>query len=64
VTYVEVDYYDVVEKKIHAIKKSESLAKHIWNTPEEINTHSPAYELNTPHYKLISGDLRETHALN
>ena len=58
--YIEVDYVDVVEKKIHAIKKSEELARHVWKSGEDIHAHTPEFELNTTHYKLISGDLRDT----
>jgi tRNA wybutosine-synthesizing protein 4 len=36
--FTEVDYFDVTEKKISLIKKTEALAKHIWNTHEEIKT--------------------------
>lgn len=63
VTYIEVDYFDVVEKKIQAIKKSEALAGHIWSSPEEVLGHVPLYNLNTSHYKIIPADLRETQAL-
>jgi Leucine carboxyl methyltransferase len=61
--YIEVDYYDVVEKKIQFIKKSEGLARHIWSTPEELQNQVPELELNTNHYKIIAGDLRETQKL-
>ena len=58
-----MDYVDVVEKKIHAIKKSESLAKHVWSSAEVIDIQKPEFELNTTHYKLVSGDLRDTSKL-
>lgn len=45
--YIEVDYYDVVEKKIHGIKKSETLSKLIWSSPEEMANHGPEIELST-----------------
>lgn len=63
VTYVEVDYFDVVDKKIQAIKKSEALAGHIWSSPEEVVGHVPLHDLNASHYKIISADLRETQKL-
>ena len=31
IVYVEVDYYDVTEKKIHIIKKTEAFTKHLNN---------------------------------
>ena len=52
-----------MEKKIHAIKKSESLAKHVWSTADAFDANKPEFELNTSNYKLISGDLRDTSKL-
>lgn len=63
-TYLEVDYHDVVEKKIQTILKNESLYKHFWQRIEEIDpTQATKYELSIPHYKLFSADITNTEAL-
>ena len=53
-TYVEVDYHDVIENKIAIIKKHENLLKHI---DGEISNEQ---SINTESFKMIPGDLRKT----
>lgn len=64
VKYVEVDYQQVVEKKIEIILKNEALWKHLWTTKEAIDDHKPEKsELNFPDYKLFSLDITDTSSL-
>lgn len=57
VTYIEIDFDDIVLKKVHIIKKQEeSIAKIIY---PEGGAHDDENHINTPHYKLFSQDLRE-----
>ena len=68
-TYVEVDYHEVVEKKIHEIKKHENLSKMVWEKLDEApHAHDHDNEkpllINTPHYKLFAEDIRKTQSLS
>jgi O-methyltransferase involved in polyketide biosynthesis len=56
--YIEVDYQDVVDKKIKAIRASEKLVKHIW--PDNIVNEGEIAPgtLNNAQYKIVAGDLR------
>lgn len=56
--YVEIDYFDVVSKKIQIIKAKLELTRHLKPIIEETQ-----HLLNTSNYKIISGDLRDTVAL-
>ena|SRR5438105_5425541 len=58
VTYVEIDFDDIVLKKIHTIKRVDELAKIVYPGG---NAHEDENHINTPHYKLFSCDLRESH---
>lgn len=51
VTYVEIDFDDIVIKKIHTIKKVEELSKIVY---PDGNAHEDENQVNTPHYKLFA----------
>jgi hypothetical protein len=58
VVYVEIDYFDVVSKKIQTIKAKQEISRHLKPIIEETSQL-----LNTSNYKIIAGDLRDTLAL-
>lgn len=59
--YIEVDYDDVVYKKINVIKKTESLLNHLAQNEEEMkHVVFEDKSINGPHYKLFSQDIRKT----
>jgi len=58
VVYVEIDYFDVVSKKIQMIKAKQELSRHLKPIIEETSQL-----LNTSNYKIIAADLRDTLAL-
>ena len=55
VVYVEIDYFDVVSKKIQMIKAKQELSRHLKPIIEETSQL-----LNTSNYKIIAADLRDT----
>lgn len=55
VTYVEIDFDDIVLKKIHTIKRIEELAMIVYPGG---NAHEDENHINTTHYKLFAQDLR------
>lgn len=57
VSYIEIDFDDIVLRKIHTIKRTEELAKIVY---PEGDAHEDANHINTPHYKLFAQDLRQT----
>jgi hypothetical protein len=57
--FVEVDYYDVVSKKIQIIKAKQELSNHLTPVIEETELL-----LNTSNYKIIASDLRDTEGLS
>ena len=58
--YIEIDYNEVVVKKLHALKNSEVLSKISKLNHMDI-THDN--KVNAPHYKLIAQDLKCTDKL-
>ncbi len=58
IVFVEVDYFDVVSKKIQIIKQNEALHSKV----KDINEESQ-FVLNSSQYKIIAADLRETEKL-
>ena len=58
IVYVEIDYFDVVSKKIQTIKAKQEISRHLKPIIEETSQL-----LNTSNYKIIAGDLRDTLAL-
>ena len=64
--YIEVDFEEVVSKKINILKKNELLLKHISEDAKHSDSddhHIEGFgvlEVNYPHYKLFAQDLRNT----
>jgi [phosphatase 2A protein]-leucine-carboxy methyltransferase len=58
-TYIEVDFDEIVTKKIHEIKKHQELLSLI-NVCEDDDSKCiiEDFSINSPHYKLLSQDLR------
>ena len=61
-SYFEVDYPEVVQKKIKIIKDNEKLSKFVWDGSETKDASLDA--INAIHFKIFGADLRNTERLS
>jgi tRNA wybutosine-synthesizing protein 4 len=57
--YVEIDFPDVTERKAQIIRKTEALSQRVWDSEAVPDGET----INSKHYALVAGDIRETEAL-